>query len=44
MMQLILDIGSGKSLPDFRTGRRLIDEVAKRDSKKYQIVFKTQLF
>lgn len=43
-MQLILDIGSGKSLPDFRTGRQLIDEVEKRDRKKHQIVFKAQLF
>lgn len=43
-MELILDIGSGNTLPDFKTGRRLIDEVVKRDTKKHRIVFKTQLF
>lgn len=43
-MQLILDVGSGASLPDQATARRFVDEVAKRDGKKHKIVFKAQLF
>jgi len=43
-MQLILDIGSGGSLPDVDTAIKLIDEVIKRDTKKHEIIFKTQLF
>lgn len=43
-MQLILDIGSGKSLPDVETAIRVIDSVAAVDTHKHQIIFKTQLF
>ena len=43
-MQLILDIGSGRSLPDVDTAIKLIDEVIKRDTKKHTVIFKTQLF
>ena len=43
-MQLILDIGSGNTLKDAKTAIKLIDEVAKRDTKKHEVIFKTQLF
>ena len=43
-MQLILDIGSGNSLPDNETAIKLIDEIVKRDTKKHEVIFKTQLF
>ena len=43
-MQLVLDIGSGRSLPDADTAIKLIDEVAKRDTKKHEVILKTQLF
>ena len=43
-MQLICDIGSGNSLPDSETAIKLIDEIIKRDTKKHEIIFKTQLF
>lgn len=43
-MRLILDVGSGASLPDAATARRFVDEVAKRDGHKHEIVFKAQLF
>jgi len=43
-MQLILDIGSGRSLPDADTAIKLINEVIKRDTGKHEIIFKTQLF
>jgi len=43
-MQLILDIGSGRSLPDVDTAIKLIDEVIKRDTGKHEVIFKAQLF
>lgn len=43
-MRLILDCGSGASLPDAATAFRFVDEVAKRDGHKHEIVFKAQLF
>ena len=43
-MQLILDIGSGNSLPDADTAIKLIDEIIKRDTGKHEVIFKTQLF
>ena len=43
-MELILDIGSGNSLPDSETAIRLIDEIIKRDTGKHTITLKTQLF
>ena len=43
-MRLILDIGSGRSLPDAPTAIKLIDEVIKRDSWKHTVIFKCQLF
>lgn len=44
MSQIILDIGSGKSLPDWDTARKVIDAVAEIDTDKHEVVFKTQLF
>lgn len=43
-MELILDLGSGCSIPDFATGKRIIDSVAAVDTKKHDIIFKAQLF
>lgn len=43
-MRLILDVGSGASLPDAATARRFVDEVAKRDGHKVEITWKAQLF
>ena len=43
-MELILDIGSGNTLKSFGVGRKLIDEVMIRDSRKHKIIFKAQLF
>lgn len=43
-MRLVLDVGSGASLPDDATARRFVDEVKKRDTGKHKIVFKAQLF
>jgi sialic acid synthase SpsE len=43
-MRLILDLGSGASCPDAETAIRMIDEVAKRDTHKHEIIFKFQLF
>ena len=43
-MRLILDIGSGNTLTDNETAIKLINEIAKRDTKKYELVLKTQLF
>lgn len=43
-MELILDIGSGMSIPDLYTGKKIIDSVAARDKHKHKIIFKTQLF
>jgi sialic acid synthase SpsE len=43
-MRLILDVGSGASLPDAATARRFVDEVAKRDGHKHEIILKAQLF
>lgn len=43
-MRLILDVGSGASLPNDGVARRFVDEVAKRDRKKHEIIFKAQLF
>ena len=43
-MRLILDMGSGASLPNVETARKMIEEVAKRDTKKHEIIFKAQLF
>jgi hypothetical protein len=44
VMQLILDIGSGNSLPDNETVCKLIDEIAKRDTHKHEVILKAQLF
>lgn len=44
MAKIILDIGSGNSLPDNETAIKLIDEIAKRDTKKHQVILKAQLF
>ena len=43
-MELILDLGSGNSLPDAETAIKLIDEIKKRDTGKHLITLKTQLF
>ena len=43
-MKLILDLGSGNTLTDSDVACNLIDEIIKRDTKKHDIVFKTQLF
>lgn len=44
MGKIILDIGSGRSLPDVDTVERVIDSVASIDTHKHEIIFKTQLF
>lgn len=44
MSQIILDIGSGNTLTSIEVGKKLIDEVVKRDTKKHEVIFKTQLF
>ena len=44
MAQVILDVGSGASLPDKETARRFVDEIKAVDTGKHQIVFKAQLF
>ena len=42
---IILDIGSGNTIKNnLNIGRQMIDEIAKRDTKKHEIVFKAQLF
>jgi sialic acid synthase SpsE len=43
-MRLVLDVGSGKSLPDRRTIARLVDAIKAVDTRKHEIVLKAQLF
>jgi len=43
-MTLVLDVGSGASLPDTDTARRMVDAVKGVDSGKHKIVLKAQLF
>jgi hypothetical protein len=43
-MKLILDIGSGNTLTSSHVAKELIDAVIERDTKKHEIIFKTQLF
>lgn len=38
-MELILDIGSGKTLSSFERGEAMIKAVAEMDSHKHKIVF-----
>lgn len=44
MSEIILDIGSGKSLHDVEGAKRMIDRVAELDSHRHDIIFKAQLF
>jgi sialic acid synthase SpsE len=43
-MELILDIGSGRSLHKIKRAEEMIRKVARMDTKKHNIVFKAQLF
>lgn len=44
MAEIILDIGSGKSLHLVSRAEEMIDKVANMDSHKHTIIFKAQLF
>ena len=41
---IIFDIGSGNSLVDTKTAIQVIEEVAKIDTHKHEVIFKAQLF
>lgn len=43
-MQIILDVGSGRSLPDEKAARAVVEAVAAVDTHKHEIVLKAQLF
>ena len=43
-MRLILDVGSGNSLPDCDTVVRLVDAIKRVDTGKHEIILKSQLF
>lgn len=43
-MMLVLDVGSGASLPDADTAHRFVDAIKAVDSGKHDIVLKAQLF
>lgn len=44
MSQIILDLGSGNTLTDVATGVELINAIIDVDTKKHEVIFKTQLF
>jgi len=44
MAEIILDIGSGRSLHNVMRAETMIAKVANTDSHKHKIIFKTQLF
>ena len=43
-MEIILDVGSGNTLKDMDTARRMVDEIKAIDTGKHTIIFKAQLF
>ena len=43
-MRFILDVGSGASLPDIATARRVVDAIKAIDTHKHEVVLKAQLF
>jgi sialic acid synthase SpsE len=44
MSQIILDVGSGNTLPDTETAVRMVDEITKYDHGKHDVILKAQLF
>ena len=44
MRKIVLDIGSGASLPDVSTARSVVETVARANTGKHQVVLKPQLF
>ena len=44
MSQIILDVGSGRTLPDAAAATKMVDEITKYDTGKHEVVLKTQLF
>jgi transcriptional regulator with XRE-family HTH domain len=44
MRKIVLDIGSGASLPDVSTAKSVVETIARANTGKHQVVLKPQLF